>query len=753
MVRTILGRLRAVATEIVVAVDRTAGWTARDTELVAGTADRIVPHTYQFPPERNFRWLHDQCTSDWILRLDGDEVPSQALVERLGTPGWDAGVTHLLIPRRWVWPAPTLMLDASPWWPDPQLRLVRRGLVRLSDTLHQPAEIAGCGRWLDAPIYHLDLLNNTPEKRLTKARRYEASNPGLRTEAGTAQNTGFYVPEAIPGPLRTIDVPVEDREVVAASLAVPARTDLGSVGARTLPPAGTRTATVVHPGPSPWTASATARVMVRVANPTDTAIASGLEPPVRVGARIRSLDGAIWGEFRAELTCPILPGTDEVMPLTVDTPPAGAYTLEVGLLVEGSHWFEPLDVVPVACARQPTIVVSAGISPHRHLGDDLILRATLEGLAIDLPTHRPIVATNDPVDATARFGAPAIHDGGSSVYRRSPIRLRRVLAGFVGLERDLRRVRRGRPARDSSNRALLDAMGSTDALVILGAGWLTSKYRIHQMIPKLAEARAARGLGVPVLLEATTIGPFTSRLDRLLARALLRTTSYVSVRDGQPSIREAVALGVRPEHISEVADAATAPAPADRAAVDRWLRSLGVDPAAGWAVVSVRDPRDLAASRDDARRMTANVAATVNMCNAEGLAAIFIPHCVGGGLDDQLAGREIATSCGLVVPDELPSDHVMRDVIRDARVVVGNRFHVAVIADGAGVPGVFVATSAFDDRRSGAFKGRNIETVGRAEDLPEAFGRALHRPPRPSAITWSSADLVQRLRRLTSASP
>ncbi|MEO6628386.1 MAG: hypothetical protein ABIP03_07425, partial [Aquihabitans sp.] len=91
-----LAILRPVVTEIVVAVAEPA---ADDLGSLDAVADRVV----LVPPGDNADQallLQRECSSAWVLLLEPGEVPSEALVQRLRTPGWDHEVTHLFVPRR-----------------------------------------------------------------------------------------------------------------------------------------------------------------------------------------------------------------------------------------------------------------------------------------------------------------------------------------------------------------------------------------------------------------------------------------------------------------------------------------------------------------------------------------------------------------------------------------------------------------------------------------------------------------------------
>ena len=80
-VAEVLAPVRAVADEVVIAADSRV-----DASTLAGyaaLADRLFRVEYR-QYEAHLGWLHAQCSGDWILRLDGDEVVSRALADRLG---------------------------------------------------------------------------------------------------------------------------------------------------------------------------------------------------------------------------------------------------------------------------------------------------------------------------------------------------------------------------------------------------------------------------------------------------------------------------------------------------------------------------------------------------------------------------------------------------------------------------------------------------------------------------------------------
>src|SRR5262245_55566329 len=186
----LLPMLREVAKEIVVAVDDRAD--LRLLDPVASLVDRLFVVPYADPPERSFQWLHEQTSGDWVFRIDDDEVPSPALVGLLAGP--PEGVTHVFVPRRWLWQDG--WLDQYPWRPDWQLRVARRDAVAFPGLMHVPVRGDGPAVYAeDAPLYHLDLLRADRDTRAAKAGRYEPLRPGIRV-AGLPLNVAYYLPEA-----------------------------------------------------------------------------------------------------------------------------------------------------------------------------------------------------------------------------------------------------------------------------------------------------------------------------------------------------------------------------------------------------------------------------------------------------------------------------------------------------------------------------------------------------------------------------
>src|SRR5271170_5099278 len=173
VVNALLGQLRQVADEIILGVDSRVD--SAGLGQYAKWADRMLRYEYTNNPQRALAWLQRQCRGDWILRLDGDEVASPALVAALPELTARRDVLQYWIPRRWLFPDLNSWLNELPWFPDFQNRLVHNdGTLWFEGMPHTCASEMLPARYLEAPLYHLNLLMLTARQRAAKARIYEA---------------------------------------------------------------------------------------------------------------------------------------------------------------------------------------------------------------------------------------------------------------------------------------------------------------------------------------------------------------------------------------------------------------------------------------------------------------------------------------------------------------------------------------------------------------------------------------------------
>jgi glycosyltransferase involved in cell wall biosynthesis len=100
-------------------------------------------------------WALKKCRGDWILSLDADEEMTGPLWREIeaALPSSPPDVQGYFIPRRAYFLGK--WMRHCGWWPDAQLRLIKRGKGRFNSNLvHEGLEVQGRTAALQAPMNH-----------------------------------------------------------------------------------------------------------------------------------------------------------------------------------------------------------------------------------------------------------------------------------------------------------------------------------------------------------------------------------------------------------------------------------------------------------------------------------------------------------------------------------------------------------------------------------------------------------------------
>jgi inositol phosphorylceramide mannosyltransferase catalytic subunit len=416
-VAAILAPLRPYAEEIVIAADARVD----DTTLAGydAVADRLSRIEFSFP-ERHMAWLYAQCHGDWILHLDGDEVPSQAFLRRLPRMLASREVQQFWIPTAWLFSDREHFLACPPWSTGFVPRLARNdGTLRFSGLIHDHAQPVSPREYVEEPFYHLELLISSEQERLDKVVRYEVARPHLLAAGGARLNEAFYLPE-LRDSLELDKVPEEDRAAIAQALdpsprptqkaqvehvpfvslaemdclwegravsedAYRARIELGESSPSLAPSEQRHMYFVVHnEGSEHWPAQLDAK------------------PAIRLSYRWLDSEGNVLipEGHRSAFTRPVEPKQSILTPLHVEAPPlAGTYLLEVDVVHEDVRWFDYACRVPIRVGQLGGLP-----SPGARLRESAPLQ---EGMQMRIPRsiHRVWVG-GEPMPAEyERFGA------------------------------------------------------------------------------------------------------------------------------------------------------------------------------------------------------------------------------------------------------------------------------------------------------------------------------------------------------------
>ncbi len=526
-----LALLRGVANEIVVALDDRAD--AEVERAVATVADRVILYPYEEPVDRPVPWLVDECRHEWVLLLDDDQIPSAALIAELPNLVAATEPTHYWIAQRWLYPGASSYIDEPPWNTDYQLRLLRgdRRFVRFSDEFHRPVVADGPGAYVQAPLWHADVLLRSKAERLAKARRYERARPGLRV-AGRSMNFAFHVPE-LESP-RHAALPADELEVVQHVLDARApeaepRAEISATTRETIDalwPAPEehyyRARVTVVRAPGRMIAGAQQQLDARVENGGDMHWDWGANaaPAIRIGARWLTLDGApVAAEpLRTVIPQRLAPGESTILPVHVCAPDeAGRYRLELDLVHEHVRWFEDPAVLEVEVVpRRVAALVRASESDILAL---LETRPEIEPLLVETVAGHVLPAG---YPRTRGVGHYLVEDAPDAGPRLALVAARRTLP----LLRAARRMRRGNtsgPLRRDGD-AFLAELARCEFVAVLPGKLPTlarERYELWLML------RAARVLGVRTAIHVDVAGD--DRNGRMLRR--VADATFADIRE------------------------------------------------------------------------------------------------------------------------------------------------------------------------------------------------------------------------------
>jgi polysaccharide pyruvyl transferase WcaK-like protein len=309
-----------------------------------------------------------------------------------------------------------------------------------------------------------------------------------------------------------------------------------------------------------------------------------------------------------------------------------------------------------------------------HVGDDAMLFGLLAAAEHAGLEAAWTVVSATPSSAAARFGRPAVAGFGfdgcpdQAARQASLAELDALPIGTDGPGRELRR-----------------ALPGSTALIIAGGGNLSRSWPALAY-ERVAAARLAGRLGIPVVLTGQSIGPRFGAELRPLVAELLGTAAQVGVRE-QFSAAQALLSGV-PEERVVLGD--------DDAAVLACLPDVEIQPVPEpFVAVTVNDLGDAT--------LTALAGQLAEHSSRTGAGLVLVPHAgnlTGPASQDVAAAQRVAAAFdarlaalgndrrAVVVP--LPSARQAVQYCRQAELVISSRYHPVVFAGSCRTPMLFL---------------------------------------------------------------
>jgi hypothetical protein len=321
----------------------------------AEIADRMLRYEYVDSAEQAAPWITSQCTGDWILRIDGDEVVTPPLIERLPELTSARDVFQYWLSCRWLFPDADHYLAQPPWhYSSP--RLVRNDPATLwhAGLSHGRFEPVFPSVHLSEGYYHLSLLVNDIAYREAKIARYLSIQSGHSRRVLEDDVTAFYLPERDRRfGVAPVPVPSRDRNAIAEVLAASGEEQPGPPAEeipmwswseiqrawprRTLSEGAYQGEIEAFERAPRLYGGQQRPVTVRVRN-AGTEHWPGLnrEPRIKLSHRWRAPTGAAPGAWTDTcLPASLTPGASALVPMAIEAPPnAGRHTLELALVHE-----------------------------------------------------------------------------------------------------------------------------------------------------------------------------------------------------------------------------------------------------------------------------------------------------------------------------------------------------------------------------------------------------------------------------------
>jgi polysaccharide pyruvyl transferase WcaK-like protein len=280
---------------------------------------------------------------------------------------------------------------------------------------------------------------------------------------------------------------------------------------------------------------------------------------------------------------------------------------------------------------------------------------------------------------------------------------------------------------------------SCDALIISGGGNLSSIWP-HLLYERLAMARLASSVAVPVIILGQTLGPELRARDREVLAELLQLSAWTGLRETY-SYSLALELGANPETLSYQLDDAAFLAPMPPQTDDI------IPSDRPWIAVTVHPVGKPGIGNPVIARLAASLRTIAKTAEAE---LVFLPHvefpresgALGDGAFGEAIERALDVNPPLRVHPVLPAAQTMW-LTQQASLVISTRYHPVVFALAGAVPAVGLWTDQYTRRK---LQGALIHAGRLSDAMPFEEALAGGLTAKALQLWHSAASLREELR-------
>lgn len=326
-----------------------------------------------------------------------------------------------------------------------------------------------------------------------------------------------------------------------------------------------------------------------------------------------------------------------------------------------------------------------------HLGDEAMTEVALEALRARDVTDVTLIGGH-PESATARYGVPSIGRIGFRGTSDRSHNIARHAAVADAARHGTHLLSEGDPAI-----AVIEAVRGADAVLVAGGGNLNSFFPQH-IFERAALAATASALGKPYAFTSQTVGPLIRAQDAPHLEPLLGSAVCFGARE-RSTFDLVGTLGAAEERVSLGMDDAFGlrPRAADLASVAR-LRERR------YIVASFAEkPSTPTIGQDAYYRLIART--LVQLADLHDADVLLVPHAgtfePERTIRDQISNEKIAAYAGdsRVRPVPMLTAREVAALTRGAALVIGTRYHPAIIAAREATPALSIAPTQYSSVR------------------------------------------------------